>query len=234
MFYKLSNTADLNNIEGVFDAKFRYPQIYKTSVLINGLSEQTLPIITMQDTASIQYAIWGLLPQNYKEGWENFQSLTNTLNISVNELENLDWIKNILNQQRCVIIVTGFFTSYLYKGEVYPFYVYEKNHQPFALAGIYTTLQDGFMSVSIMTTTMENELVEVHNLGRDFPIAISAESHYQWLKPQLNLNEKILENINKLELRAHTISKEFYKNEIVFDTILEPAHYNSLPILSLK
>lgn len=234
MFYKLSNTKDLLEIESAFDATFKYPLLYKTAPIINGLSEPSLPVITMKSPTTIDYAIWGLLPQNYKEDWKNFQKLTNTLNISADTVHHIDWINKMISHQRCVIIVSGFFTSYLYDGEVYPFYVYEKNHKPFALAGVYSILNDGFLSVSIVTSALRNELEHVHNLGHEFPIAMSEEHYKDWLSPLMDLANNGLDQLTKLELKAHTISKEFYKNDIIYDTILEPAHYGGLPILSVK
>lgn len=234
MFYKLSNTRDLIDIESAFDAKFKYPSLYKRAAIINGLFEESLPILKTNNENVIEYAIWGLLPQNYNDGWDSFQKLTNTLNISIDTIKRLDWVHNLLTHQRCIVIVSGFFTSYLYNGEVYPFYVYEKNHKPFALAGVYSILNDGFVTVSLITSALQNELKHVHNLGQDFPIALSHNHYKDWLDLDVHLPNYGIENIRKLELKAHTISKEFFKNDIIYDSILEPAHYNDLPILTLK
>lgn len=233
MFYKLSNTTDLLDIESVFNAQFKYPLLYTSESIINGLSEQTLPIIRMNNTQEIEYAIWGMLPQNYTGGWGSFQNLTNTLNISLHQINELEWMKKSLINQRCIVIVSGFFTSYLYNGEVYPFYVYSKNHEPFALAGVYSKLADGFMTVSLITSTIEHKLKHVHNLGQDFPICMNAHDYDDWLSSDLDLTTYGIEKIKRQKLKAHTISKEFYKNDIVFESVLEPTHYNDLPILTI-
>lgn len=234
MFYKLSNTIDLLEIESAFDANFKYPLLYKTSPIINGLYEQSLPVITMNRPKQIDYAIWGMLPQNYKDGWASFQNLTNTLNIPLDKIKTLGWAHHLLDQQRCVIIVSGFFTSYVYDGEVYPFYVYNKHHKPFALAGVYSTLSDGFLSVSLISSTLRNELKHIHNLGKDFPIAMDCEDYEDWFNLNMDLPNYGIEKIRKMELKAHTISKEFYKNDIIYDAILEPTTYGGLPMFSLK
>lgn len=234
MFYKLSNTADLIEIEGDFDAIFKYPLLFRPSPIINGLSEQVLPVITMDNQKQIDFAIWGMLPQNYAEGWDTFQNLSNTLNISLKNINNMEWAKNLMPQQRCVIVVSGFFTSYVYNGEVYPFYVYDKHHRPFALAGVYSTLVDGFLSVSLVTSTSKTELKHIHNLGLDFPIAMSKDDYKDWFHLDLNQPDFGIGNIKTLELKAHTISKEFYKNDIIYDSILDPADYGGLPVLTLK
>ncbi|WP_179336232.1 SOS response-associated peptidase family protein [Winogradskyella costae] len=234
MFYKLSSTANLKDIESVFNAQFRYPLLYNSKPIINGLSEQSLPIMRMNNSNVIEYAIWGMLPDNYNDGWDNFQNLTNTLNISIDKINELDWMKSSLVNKRCVVIVSGFFASYLYNGEVYPFYVYAKNRQPFTLAGVYSRLADGFMTVSLVTTTAGNGLKHVHNLGQDFPICMSANNYKEWLNIDLARSTDNIENIKVADLKAHTISKEFYKNDIIFESVLDPAHYNDLPLLSIS
>ncbi|WP_179351982.1 SOS response-associated peptidase family protein [Winogradskyella vidalii] len=234
MFYKLSNTIDLLKIESAFDAHFKYPSLYETNPIINGLYEQSLPVITKENPDQINYAIWGMVPQNYKDGWDSFQKLSNTLNIPLSKVNTLGWVHSLLNQQRCVIIVSGFFTSYVFNGEVYPYYVYSIDHKPFALAGVYSILNDGFLSVSLISSTKQNELKHIHNLGEDFPIALSSEDFEDWFNLDINLPNCGIENLKPVELNAHTISKEFYKNDIIYDAVLEPANYYSLPIHSLK
>ncbi|NRR90602.1 SOS response-associated peptidase family protein [Winogradskyella undariae] len=235
MFYKLSNTTDILQLEGDFDAKFKYPLLYRTTAIINGLLEESLPVITMETPGVIDYAIWGLLPENYKEGWESFQNLTNTLNTSINDLNSSNWLEEDIKYQRCVVIVSGFFTSYLYNGEIYPFYVYEKDHKPFALAGIYSRLSDGFLSFSLITTpAKKHDIKEIHNLGPDFPIVISSDHYEAWLEYDVDLATFGYGKIGHVDLQAHTISKEFYKNQIMYQTILEPAHYNDFPMATLK
>lgn len=232
MFYKLSNTINVAELEDEFNVDLQYPLLFKKTPIINGLAESSLPIIkkTSIDVASL--AIWGLLPQGYKEDWKSFQAITNTLNISFSDLDKMDWVKNIANQQKCIAVVSGFFTSYLCEGEIYPFYVYEKNFKPFGLAGIYSTLDDGFNSFSIITSPLENELDMVHNLGKEFPIALDGNNYKDWLN--LDLSKKGISDLNKVKLQAHTVSKEFFKNEIMFDSILEPAQYSKLPVLNLR
>ena len=234
MFYKLSNTADLQCVEEVFNTKFKYPSLYKKTMVINGLAEESLPIITSEENSVINYGIWGLMPEQYKDEWENFQNLDNTLDISLCDVNESDWIKNIFLNNHCLIIITGFFTSYLYDGEVYPYYVHLKDSKPFAVAGIFSKLKDGFISVSLLTSAISSKLATVHNLGKEFPIILESKDYYNWLNDDLDIEN--LDNRKYIEdsLEAYTISKDFFKNNIVYDTVLEPVNYKNLPIPLLK
>ncbi|MEO6347564.1 MAG: SOS response-associated peptidase family protein [Aquaticitalea sp.] len=138
MFYKLSNTAQRKEIELEFNVAFEFPNLYKPSPVINGLQESLLPIITLEHPDQVQYAIWGLLPKSLEENWEIFQHLTNTLNINIEHLDANDPLySEALDHRRCMVITTGFFTSALYKGKMYPYHVYLPKHRPFCIAGVY-------------------------------------------------------------------------------------------------
>ncbi|WP_179346165.1 SOS response-associated peptidase family protein [Winogradskyella ursingii] len=234
MFYKLSNTAEVVDMESAFDAKFKYPLLYQKNEIINGLSEQSLPILSKRNSKVIDFAIWGLLPQSFNEDWKNFQNINNTLNISLEDISNLSWIKALPNEQRCIILVTGYFTTFLHKGEIYPFYVHLKNNKPFAIAGIFSILNDGFLSFSIVTSKSNNQLTDIHNLGKNFPLTFSRDNYNEWFDVDINALINHPDYWETMNFEAHTISKEFYKNDIIYDSILEPAKYKGLPILSLK
>ncbi|WP_411768066.1 SOS response-associated peptidase family protein [Winogradskyella sp. A3E31] len=234
MFYRLSNTAEKFSIEESFDAKFVYPELYTKEVLINGFDERNLPIICMEDTETIRFAIWGLLPQQYREGWKDFQNLSNTLNISFKQIEELDWIEQLFSSQRCAIVVSGFFTSYLYKGESYPFYVYEKNNKPFALAGMFSQLDDGFLTVSLLTAKTSDRTIEsIHNLGKTFPVALHFEHYTDWLDDDLNFNSLNLDEFKRPDLKVHPISRKIYNEGHKSENVLKPKHYDNLPKLSV-
>ncbi|MDO1500077.1 SOS response-associated peptidase family protein [Winogradskyella maritima] len=234
MFYKLSITAELERVEQMFNAKFKYPFLYESEPIINGLQEQSIPIIRNTSPKEINHAIWGILPPDFREDWEDFQTLDNTLNIDVDDLNKRQWVKDISEYNRCSILVTGFFTSFMHKGEVYPFYVYRKDKHPFALAGIYTKLEDGFFTTTVLTSQTENRYKSIHNLGNSMPIVLDDITSQFWLQGKGEINRELLKDFVSPELKAHPISKEFFKNNIIFDDILKPAHYQKLPLLSLK
>ncbi|WP_431111499.1 SOS response-associated peptidase family protein, partial [Winogradskyella poriferorum] len=110
MIYKLSNVADQRVIEETFGLRFKYPQLSRPQPLINGFEEANLSMVTMENNKEITFAIWGLMPQNFKEDWQQFQNHANTLNVPVQDLEQVAWMKESLRHRRCAIIVSGFYT----------------------------------------------------------------------------------------------------------------------------
>ncbi|MFS4482255.1 SOS response-associated peptidase family protein [Hyunsoonleella sp. 2307UL5-6] len=228
MYYKLSNIATIEDMELVFDMPLKYPHIYQKNPLINGLKEELLPVITADNTQEIQFGIWGILPQGYKEDWSVYQKTQNTLNFNINELEYSD---KFSLEKRCVIIVTGFFLTYLSKGEIYPFYAYPKSKTPFAIAGVYNTTYDGYITVSLILTNISKKASKYHNISKRIPLIISGDNYNNWLSSNYN---DIIENPNQefdaLNFQCHPIAREFYKNSILFESFLDPSDYESLAI----
>lgn len=228
MYYRLSNTAEVDAIERAFDLPFKYPHIHTTSQLINGLDEESLPVITSSDPCYIQYGIWGILPEGYKEDWIDYQKTQNTLNFKV---EDLSYSKVLNINKRCIFIVTGFFFSYEYEGEIYPFYAYPKDKRPFGLAGVYNNTYEGFVTGSLLLASMSPSVSKYNNLSNTMPLIINSHNYMDWLGddyPEVLRNN--LSDFDRLEFKAHAIAKEFYKNDIIYNSLLEPIDYKALSI----
>lgn len=231
MYYKISNMAKESVLEEEFGIPMQYANLYHPEPVIDGLNEETVFIITAESPAQIKPAIWGLLPEGYTEDWSIFQNLTNTLNLNGRDLDRGDvWYNQTFAKRRCLIPVTGFFTSYLFHGEVYPYFVKRRDGRPFALAGVYNRLEDGFLTCAILTREADNFTRKIQNIGIQMPLIVSKNHRDGWLNGQ---SHTLLDELGKLqhegELTAHTIAKEFFDNGIVFDSMLEPMSYNGLP-----
>lgn len=228
MFYKLSNIANVEDMEMVFGATFKYPDIYLKNPLINGLDEQLLPVITDDNLEQIQFGIWGILPEGYKEDWEVYQKNQNTLNL---HLDSLKYMDNFSIEKRCVVLVSGFFTMYLHKGELYPFYAYPKSKKPFAIAGIYNKTYDGFITSGLLLTKLKSAPAKYHNINKTMPAVIAPNNYEKWLgEDYVKLLHEDFEDFANLDFQYHPIAREFYKNEIRFESFLDPADYESLAI----
>jgi putative SOS response-associated peptidase YedK len=228
MYYKLSNIANVEDMERVFGLPFKYPHIYIKKPLINGLEENIVPIITDVNCNKIQFSIWGILPQDYKEDWEVYQNTQNSLNF---DLKELSYSNTFSLKKRCIIIVTGFFLSYLSKGEIYPFYTYPKSKAPFALAGIYNTTYDGYITTSLLLTEIAPKAAKYHNITNRMPLVLSRKNYKNWLSSNYtDILKKPTKDFDLLNFHCHPIAREFYKNNITYNSFLEPSEYESLTI----
>ncbi|MEO9571890.1 MAG: SOS response-associated peptidase family protein [Polaribacter sp.] len=181
MKYSLSNTASKTLIEQELKLNFKYPNIYKPKLKIDGYREQPISIITTEEPTIITQAIWGLLPQNFQGSWKKFQRLKTTLHVNKDEvLENFLY-KEALEKRRCLIIVTGFYT-YNLKGKNVISCLLEKDPiKPFYLAGIYNVLQDGFITCTVINTNVNSSIDSINNLYKVMPIQIPDILKNIWL-----------------------------------------------------
>ena len=231
MYHKLSNTASKITLEREFNIRFKYPNLYQKQVLINGMVETTVPIITMHEPELLVPAIWGLLPEGYKDDWSVFQDIFNSLNLHISSLNNPSWYSCALLHRRCLIPVTGFFTSYLIDGILYPYYFHRKSGLPFFLAGIYNKLDDGFLTCTIITTHSHQNLKAIKNIDGTVPMMLPKDLNSTWLSSDLIENDiqNLLNSTPNFKLIAHPISKEFFKNNISYASMLEPVYYEAAP-----
>ncbi|WP_086476693.1 SOS response-associated peptidase [Arenibacter lacus] len=231
MYYKISNTASSTTLNETFHTLFKYPHLYQKQLMINGIEEVTIPIIAMEERNYMVPAMWGMLPENYEDEWSVFQETFNSLNIAVPSLDNLSWCTEALIQRRCLIPVTGFYTSYLIDGELYPYFFHKKSNLPFCLTGIYNRTLDGFLTCTVLTTTAREELKQVHNLNGTVPLMLPRDQHQRWLDPHLkdNILASLLEATPDFNLVGHPISRELFKNQISYTSMLAPVYYKAAP-----
>ena len=228
MYYKISNTAKKEEIESWSNAVFKYPHLYEPQLLINGLNEVSIPLITMEKPDELTLAIWGILPENYKEDWNIFQSSTNTLNLNEELMDSDLWYANALTQRRSVIPVTGFFTAFLKDGVAYPYHISLKSGKPFYLAGVYNILEDGFITCSIIVGKVNSFIKKFQNIVDCMPLIVTIERKDQWLNkatPIAKIRE-ILKSPISNEYQAIPIAKELFNNDITYESMLSPYDYD--------
>lgn len=208
-------------------AMFKYPNLYSPQILINGLNEVSIPIITMEEADVVSWAIWGLLPSGYKDDWELFQSLTNTLNIHIDTLDSDLWYADAINERRCLIPLTGFFTSLLKNGEISPYYIGAKDRGLLYLAGIYTVLEDGFITCALLTGPLDKHLAKYQNLVNFMPIILNQQNKAAWLEHGTTSKriKETLNSSNNINLEANAIAKGLFNQDITYNSMLTPHEY---------
>ncbi|HUH26986.1 SOS response-associated peptidase family protein [Gelidibacter sp.] len=202
MFYKISNIATRESIEEKFQVNFEFPNLYKSKGVIDGLKESTVSVITISDPKKATYAIWGLLPENFEDNWSVFQDVFNTLNVNIETLKNGNGLySNLLQNRRCVVLATGFFTTWLTNGTIERCHVHLPNYEPFAIAGVFNELSDGFITCSIAVTKMSESFKDIPNISNLKPLVLNDNELKQWLDPLTSLDQinKLFQNHESLD-----------------------------------
>ncbi|NJB37705.1 SOS response-associated peptidase [Croceivirga sp. JEA036] len=214
MIYKLSNVAAKEEIEEEFGVPFEYPELYNPRMIINGFKEENLPIITLAEPEQLQFAIWGLMPNGFKEDWMFFQKQANTLNISKTE-DKFPWAERSLENDRCLITVTGFYTYLFNNGKIEPFLITLKDNKPFFIAGVYSKLEDGFLTCAVVTTGTYSNITDHQDISNVAPLIISKEQGNSWLRDDLDQTsaKELMGTMYDLEFNIHSVPKKLFEKE---------------------
>ncbi|CAM3574579.1 SOS response-associated peptidase family protein [Zobellia roscoffensis] len=209
MFNKLSIRAERKQIEEAYGALFQFPDIYRPKTIINGLEESMVPIITSSQQKTITTSIWGMLPKKFQGDWAVFQKHVNTLTIPAASLESKPWYAQTRETERCLMIVTGFYTTFIADGELLFFHMTKESGEPFCLAGISNELEDGFLTSSIITVKANTTFEEVNNSSNQMPIIVPEHQQKTWLNQTISLDEIATEKAI-FTLTAEPISEDFF------------------------
>lgn len=222
MYFKLSITAEREELERYTDAVFKNPNLYVPDAAINGMSEVILPIITMEEPSLLSFAIWGILPKNFTGDWEEIQTHTNTLNFRIETIEPNSWEGEALIARRALVPITGFYTFYDDKEELLPYLISKKSEEPFYLAGFYNQLPDGFITFSFLLGRVEGFLTNYQNLTNNIPLVISEKNKAKWIDPDLRF-------VDLLTLPECPKEEQFYAKPLVNERREQKLRYGPIP-----
>lgn len=162
--------------------------------ITNGFTHPTTPIISNDAPKSIQSARWGLLPH-----WADAATFkANTLNARIETLNDKPTFRPYINN-RCLIIADAFYEWQWIdpKGKTkQPYLISLESEAIFAFAGIYSDVVDTptgevLRTYSIITTTANELMHQIHNTKHRMPIILTPENEMQWLEgaPYLNFSK---------------------------------------------
>ena len=84
-------------------------------------------------------AEWGFVPhwvKTEKEAYLPAKPYNNMLNVQSQTMFDKPAFAKAARYGRCVVLIDGYYESHHYKGRTYPFYIYQKDHQPMFIAAI--------------------------------------------------------------------------------------------------
>lgn len=204
----------------------------------SGFNHPELLIYTDRSPQFPEVATWGLVPSWVKNDSELKKHWNNTLNARGETIFEKASFKNSAKNKRCIIYVDGFYEHHHCSGKTYPYYIYRKDKQPMALAGLWNDWRNpetgGIIKTFTIVTTKGNSLMaKIHNNPKlkepRMPLILPTELEERWLQ-QIN-DDLDLRSIKELimefpqdEITAHTVAKlrgkEYIGNvEIISDKV---------------
>jgi putative SOS response-associated peptidase YedK len=153
----------------------------------NAQAAQLLPLITNKSSDSLSFYHWGVIPGMARK---------NTVSPKLLFLEDKELKSKSIHQQsllnnRCVIPVQGFFWGKpIGKKKSSPAYVFLNNHQPAAVAGIWSQFDDfdGNIHYTFKMLT-QRTFAEYTVFGESIPLTLPISQISTWLSPDQSLED---------------------------------------------
>jgi len=175
MCFHTKQSKEAVKLEKEYNAKFLNKDIFIPSNYYNGFTFPKTPIITNENTSSIQMINWGLVPNWANSDWDK----KHTLNARVETIDERPSFKYITDN-RCIVIVDGFF-EWQHRGSQKIKYEIGFNNELFAFAGLYD-INDNYKSYTIITTEAKGIMRKIHNTKLRMPLALKTTAQIRnWL-----------------------------------------------------
>jgi len=212
MCFNASLTQTMEIIEKQFNAVIDgddLKQIYFQSAF----SFPYWPVLKAEDSTQFRFLQWGLIPFWIKNMESAKQIRLKTLNARFETLSEKPSYRNPANNNRCAVVVDGYFEWQNVNGKKHPYYLYMPGKKPFLLAGIWDRWinrenKDVFETFSVVTTEARGIAAEIHNTKKRMPFILDDESLDLWMdqgRKIKDIREKLVPTWG--DIQAHPVSR---------------------------
>jgi putative SOS response-associated peptidase YedK len=187
----------------------------------SGFSHPEILIYTDRSPNFPEVATWGLVPHWVKDNEQRKKQWNNTLNARGETIFEKPSFRSSAKNNRCLVYVDGFYEHHHFDGNTYPHYIYAKNKEPLALAGLWSEWNDpetgGVLNTFTIVTTEGNVLMtQIHNNPKlkqpRMPVILPRELEEKWLHPikdklDIKAIQELIQMYPEDELEAHTVNR---------------------------
>lgn len=214
---------------------------FKRRFHVNAFENPKLPIISNENPDQVDLFYWGLIPFWVKDFDSAEKIREKTANARGETIFEKPSFRHIACKKHCLVISDGFFEWRFFKGKNYPYYIHLKNHEPFAIAGLWDSWEnkknnEKIFSYTIITTDANPLLAKIHNKKKRMPVILEKKDYKIWLNRNITKKQTmdLLKAYDQNKMNAYTISKLITSNEGDSDVpeVIKPFQYNKLDPLS--
>jgi len=147
----------------------------------NAAPSQVLPAILNAHPHEITVSAWGFVPE-----WADERpDVKPLINARAETVATRPTFRQAFRTKRCLVLADGFYEwKGAGKGKV-PYRIALKNGEPFAFAGIWSTVHDTsgrpYTTFAIITTDANERVAQIHNR---MPVILHARDEATWLNPR--------------------------------------------------
>jgi putative SOS response-associated peptidase YedK len=215
--YTLGKTSDVAAKRFKADVTDSYEQRY------NIAPTQLAPVMTSDSPKGFSFFYWGLITK-----WANNKSLSERLYITrAEQIPEKASARTALMERRCLIPADGFYEwKKVSKKGLIPYYFFEKQHEPFSMAGLWEEFEDEDgeqMHSFMLITCAANQLVA--EASDRMPAMLDRSMESAWLDKSTPYEEllKMLKPFPALQMQRHPVSPKVNNIKIDGPELILPA-----------
>lgn len=217
MCYTIAINLTRELLQKRFNAKLDPDLSFRKSEYLNAFSLPECPVICSENVASIKLLKWGLIPVWAKDEKYASEIRTRTFNARAETIAEKSSFRHLIQSKKCLVLTTGFVEWQDRGKEKQPYYIYVKDTEAIALAGLYDNWTNPATGEIINTftiiTTQANPLMEkIHNTKKRMPVILSEPDENKWLDGKLPLPEtlSLLKPFDESRMQAEEIEKNLF------------------------
>ena len=147
----------------------------------NAAPSQDLPVIRSGQPQAITLASWGFVPE-----WAKGKDVKPIINARAESIADKPFFRNAFRHKRCLVPADGFYEWKKMGTRKVPYYVALKSEEPFAFAGLWSTVHDtdgnAFATFALITTEPNELMADIHHR---MPVILRQADEQNWLDPGL-------------------------------------------------
>jgi putative SOS response-associated peptidase YedK len=155
-----------------------------TAPTYNAAPSQAQLVILNDNPGTIVRAAWGFVPE-----WADRKpEVKPVINARAESIATKPFFRTAFKKQRCLVLADGFYEWQRMKDGKRPYRIALKTKEPFAFAGLWSTIHNAAgqpqTSFAIITTEANELVAQIHNR---MPVMLQEKDEEDWLNPQLPL-----------------------------------------------
>ena len=185
---------------------------------VNAFLFPQLPVIWNDQQNVLSSARWGLIPHWASSEQKAKEIRSKTLNARAESIFDRPSYSKAIMDQRCILLLDGFFEYHHLGGKSFPFYIKRKDGSPMAIAAVYDRWnfkdKDGAMksarTVSMITYQANPILAQIHNKATlkapRMPLILENDTVKDWHQAKSKSDiQDFFQVFSEEKLTAHTV-----------------------------
>ncbi|GAB4131296.1 MAG: SOS response-associated peptidase [Bacteroidia bacterium] len=186
MCFNVASNKSKKELEKKFKAVFE-DAVYDPYYSVSGFVHPRLPVIASDQPHTIQLNRWGLIPFWVKSEEQAKELSTQTLNARAESIFEKPSFRHSAGKKKCCVLVNGFYEWHTEGKTKTPFFIYRKDHEPFALGGLWDEWANPetgeiIRTFTILTVPASPMLAEIHNSKLRMPLILDHGREQEWLE----------------------------------------------------